>query len=357
MQSRRSEFGQKALALRTLQPNIGDKYEFHRQQLLQEVISLPVLEASLILNEFLEIEFVTNDEFNRLVADLLAPRVRNEVQQRNVVQNIGNVCTETILFSEMNIEDNIDIEHQISVAHVSPKKVKNILWLVKVLKSLEETLKSIDYEKTWKSVEDILAFLGKCTDVLLQCIGFVPPARPWALKIKAGIAIIQGIMNDPSRKKHIIAGLQKVVFFLLSLLSFVINELEGNPQKLGEFNEELGKHMKVLQDAFSTDIVRAIAATGGTAVAFVVGANLLLPILGFGANGIIAGSIAAGTMGSSVAAGSAFAMLQSAGVIGFGAVATGGMLLVGGAVGLTAFGIYKAVKEIQKKQEESNSLT
>ena len=64
----------------------------------------------------------------------------------------------------------------------------------------------------------------------------------------------------------------------------------------------------------------------------------MLPAIGFGSAGVIAGSLAASVQGPAVAAGSYFAVLQSIGatVTTVGAMATGAA--VGGAVGAVVEG-------------------
>ena len=59
----------------------------------------------------------------------------------------------------------------------------------------------------------------------------------------------------------------------------------------------------------------------GTTVACAVLAPIALPLIGFTAAGVAAGSIAAAIQVPAVAAGSAFAIAQSAGALGVGACA------------------------------------
>ncbi|KAI3631000.1 hypothetical protein MIR68_010984 [Amoeboaphelidium protococcarum] len=73
---------------------------------------------------------------------------------------------------------------------------------------------------------------------------------------------------------------------------------------------------------------RRILASGA---AFGVAGAAALPLLGFGLGGISAGSFAAWIQGPAIAAGSAFAILQSLGATGMGIVLFGS---IGSAVGL-----------------------
>jgi len=135
------------------------------------------------------------------------------------------------------------------------------------------------------------------------------------------------------------------------LLLFIKGFVAVYPTLVNQFNGVLGERLPRVQDTLSKDLVKSIAAGGGTGVIFLAVANGLLPILGFGAQGIIAGSFAASVMGPAVASGSIFAVLQSAGVIGFSAVASGGILLAGAAVAGAAIGIKTIVKHFEEKEQ------
>ncbi|KAI0130920.1 hypothetical protein F4814DRAFT_445064 [Daldinia grandis] len=83
----------------------------------------------------------------------------------------------------------------------------------------------------------------------------------------------------------------------------------------------------------------AVYATAGLAIAApMVIAAPILGAFGFGASGIAAGSVAAGAQTANVAAGSLFAILQSAGMGGYGAATVGGVVQASGFLG----GIYTA---------------
>ena len=75
------------------------------------------------------------------------------------------------------------------------------------------------------------------------------------------------------------------------------------------------------------------AVVGGTAL--VVAAPIALPVLGFGAGGVAAGSAAAAVHGviGNVVAGSVFATLQSAGAAGLAGTTYAGLAAVGAAGG------------------------
>ncbi|KAI0853839.1 hypothetical protein F5Y00DRAFT_61303 [Daldinia vernicosa] len=91
----------------------------------------------------------------------------------------------------------------------------------------------------------------------------------------------------------------------------------------------------------------AAYATAGIAVAAPMAiAAPILGVFGFGASGIAAGSVAAGAQTANVAAGSLFAILQSAGMGGYGVAAVGGAVQAGGFVG----GIITALKKACDRQ-------
>ena len=82
-------------------------------------------------------------------------------------------------------------------------------------------------------------------------------------------------------------------------------------------------------------LVGAAAAAAGTVAA--AAAPVVLPALGFGASGVVAGSVAAawhGTIGN-VAAGSLFASLQSAGAAGLAVKTYAGIAVAAGTAGGT----------------------
>ncbi|KAI8960643.1 hypothetical protein F5Y11DRAFT_329014 [Daldinia sp. FL1419] len=87
------------------------------------------------------------------------------------------------------------------------------------------------------------------------------------------------------------------------------------------------------------------AATGVAVVAPGLIAGPVLGVLGFGANGIVGGSIAAGIQSGigNVAAGGVFATLQSAGMAGYGAATVNGIVSAGGIIG-SAFSAYRSRK-------------
>ncbi|POS70753.1 hypothetical protein DHEL01_v210854 [Diaporthe helianthi] len=97
------------------------------------------------------------------------------------------------------------------------------------------------------------------------------------------------------------------------------------------------KHEHILPDRLGRVATDWVSANPGTAACLAgagIGVTLIaapmaiaLPVLGavgFGSGGIVGGSVAAGAMGSGVAAGSAFATLQSAAMGGYGVAAVMG---------------------------------
>ncbi|CAM1505409.1 Fc.00g110460.m01.CDS01 [Cosmosporella sp. VM-42] len=99
------------------------------------------------------------------------------------------------------------------------------------------------------------------------------------------------------------------------------------------------------------------AACFGAGAAMCLGPGLIAaPILGglgFGAGGIVGGSIAAALQSSmgSVAAGGLFATLQSAGAGGYGAATVYGAIQAGG-IGLAAAGAASSQRKKKKREEE-----
>ncbi|XP_062606063.1 interferon alpha-inducible protein 27-like protein 2A isoform X3 [Saccostrea cucullata] len=77
-------------------------------------------------------------------------------------------------------------------------------------------------------------------------------------------------------------------------------------------------------------IVTIAAVSGVTAGAALLGAPVVLGAIGFTKAGVAAGSIAAAAQGPATAAGSLFALCQSAGVLG---TAVGTKAIIGGAAG------------------------
>ncbi|XP_061189923.1 interferon alpha-inducible protein 27-like protein 2A [Saccostrea echinata] len=80
----------------------------------------------------------------------------------------------------------------------------------------------------------------------------------------------------------------------------------------------------------SHKIVAIAAASGVTAGVALIGAPVVLGVIGFTKVGVAAGSIAAAVQGPTTAAGSLFALCQSAGVLG---TAVGTKAIIGGAAG------------------------
>ena len=93
-----------------------------------------------------------------------------------------------------------------------------------------------------------------------------------------------------------------------------------------------------------TEILKKIAIGAGIGVAVTGGATVVVNALGFSSGGVVAGSTAAVIQAGigNVAAGSAFAALQS--VAATGVVATVGPVALGaGVLGGVGYGVYKAL--------------
>ncbi|KAI0133284.1 hypothetical protein F4776DRAFT_624885 [Hypoxylon sp. NC0597] len=102
----------------------------------------------------------------------------------------------------------------------------------------------------------------------------------------------------------------------------------------------------------------AMYGLAGTAIAIPVAiTGPALAAAGFGANGIAAGSVASGIQAGigNVAAGSAFATLQSAGMAGYGAAIVNGVIQAGGAaIAVATTGVAAAKANFRKAQECSD---
>jgi len=92
-------------------------------------------------------------------------------------------------------------------------------------------------------------------------------------------------------------------------------------------------------------------ATGALAAPAIISG--VVNVIGFGASGVVGGSLAAALQGSAVTAGSAFAACQSIGATGSLAYLGGGAIIAVGGIGLalavpvglvTVFGSYKLFK-------------
>ncbi|KAI1471123.1 uncharacterized protein F4812DRAFT_167008 [Daldinia caldariorum] len=95
----------------------------------------------------------------------------------------------------------------------------------------------------------------------------------------------------------------------------------------------------------------AVCAAGGVAVAApALVAGPALAVAGFGANGIVGGSIAAGVQSGigNVVAGGLFATLQSAAMAGYGAAAVNGVVQVGGALGVVGAVLKSDTPDLRK---------
>jgi hypothetical protein len=95
--------------------------------------------------------------------------------------------------------------------------------------------------------------------------------------------------------------------------------------------DQCQKCIKPLNNESNIKSLRIIIA--GSSLAGSVLGGFLLPFLGFGLQGITAGSFAASIQGPAVAAGSLFAVLQSLGATGMGIILFGS---IGAAMGVIA---------------------
>lgn len=120
----------------------------------------------------------------------------------------------------------------------------------------------------------------------------------------------------------------------------------------------------------ASQVTAWVWANPGTAACLTVGAAVGVPLIvapmaaaapvlgaaGFGSGGIVGGSAAAGAMGSSVAAGGAFATLQSAAMGGYGVAAVSGAVQGAGAVIAGASGSLASWLQRKKTMEEGKPV-
>jgi len=234
-------------------------------------------------------------------------------------------------------------------------RLKKYIWLRNIAAFLSDSKKRIklflqkmetkDFMDTFKEAK---AFLSKLAKVITEVSSVIDIPT---LKILLGISqklipIIEKFLENPETAIMVLK-------ILLGVILKILDELEKFIWKIIENEPEDSKIFKKILEAANHPALQGLAAFGsGGAFAFLA-ANIALPAVGFGANGIIGGSIAATIMSASgpIASGSAFAVLQSIGVVGLGVVTGGAVVAVGGAIGLGGFGIYKLVKFIKEKDK------
>jgi len=325
-----------------------------KQQILQKVVSMPIVEAAYVLTELHSIGFLTRDEVAEgyqkgidliLNSNCESTNTTQQQTEQNTVE--GNITVlnpqtdmiEPLAFDELNFQDLLYSKNE--------KEVENIAWVTNALIALRDTLQNVDYKKTWKAIKDIGKSLENIVDLLLLVKELLP--LPLATKtlciVKSGLREINGTLSKPETEKITTALMERVTNTLLTILSQTLSSLGNNPDELIKLNQTLGLYIEKVKSSITEDVAKAVIGTGAT---FAIGAPLALGALGFGSQGIVAGSVAASMMGPAVASGSLFAFLQSAGVVGLSFAATGGM---GVLVGLLGFGIYKAITSSPKNKQ------
>jgi len=139
---------------------------------------------------------------------------------------------------------------------------------------------------------------------------------------------------------------------LRQCLRYLVLEMKRRYLSLAN-RQKLDQEFKLASERWDKVVKFLGGVVGGGAVISTLGVSfVLLPLLGFTTAGIAAGSFAAAWMSVAgpIAAGSLYAILQSAGVVGFSAPAVGVILIVGAgagvAVGGASYGIYRFVKHV-----------
>jgi len=152
--------------------------------------------------------------------------------------------------------------------------------------------------------------------------------------------------NLPASDSRIAQNLTAATTAITESHHYVSNKIKEN---LPASDSRIAQHLNDATTAISSSKYAkdALAAASGSGTAMVVATKVLLPAVGFGANGIVGGSTAASWMasyGGFVSSGSTFAALQSAGVVGLGIVPLGGIALGGGALAFSCYRFAKSTK-------------
>jgi len=235
-------------------------------------------------------------------------------------------------------------------------KLKKYPWLQKIAELISESkskikkvLEKMETKDFKDALKEVKAFLSTMTKVIaaVESIRPIPQLKILLVISQSLLPMIDLLIANP---EEAMLGLK----FLLAFLLKILDGLEKVIWNIIEYEPEDSKIFQKILEA-SNHGLQGLAAFGSGGFFAFVAANLALPAVGFGANGIVGGSLAATWMSAGpVASGSAFAILQSAGVVGLG-VATGGVVVVGGGVlALGGFGIYKLVKFIKEKDNKQN---
>eukprot|EP01119_Soliformovum_irregulare_P024439 TRINITY_DN875_c0_g2_i2.p1 TRINITY_DN875_c0_g2~~TRINITY_DN875_c0_g2_i2.p1 ORF type:complete len:288 (+),score=52.82 TRINITY_DN875_c0_g2_i2:154-1017(+) len=231
----------------------------------------------------------------------------------------------------------IPSEVHINEAPFEKLKCSKLLFLIHGLEEISTKLSQLidDIEKDPKKLQE--AMQERIDEVigLLKHTNFIPEPT---IKIIAGkidiiLQLLRIFKSSYFPSGHVIA------LFILRGLKRVVDEIKEQFQKLALKDETLIQDVEtkipISEETMSKWKIAACAALGG--IAAVLAAPVVLGALGFGAGGIVGGSVAAAWMASSgpIAAGSTFALLQSAGAAGLGTAATGGLAAIGAAVSAT----------------------
>eukprot|EP01119_Soliformovum_irregulare_P024438 TRINITY_DN875_c0_g2_i1.p1 TRINITY_DN875_c0_g2~~TRINITY_DN875_c0_g2_i1.p1 ORF type:complete len:290 (+),score=56.48 TRINITY_DN875_c0_g2_i1:154-1023(+) len=237
------------------------------------------------------------------------------------------------------IRSIIPSEVHINEAPFEKLKCSKLLFLIHGLEEISTKLSQLidDIEKDPKKLQEAMQGCIDGVNAILTFATFIP--EPTIKIITGKIHIILrflGIFKSSTSSP-------KIALFILRGLKKVVDEIKEQFQKLAIENDSLIRDAEtkipISEETMSklktATIGGASAAVGG--IAAVLAAPAVLSAAGFGAGGIVGGSVAAAWMASSgpIAAGSTFALLQSAGAAGLGTAATGGLAAIGAAVSAT----------------------
>ena len=302
--------------------------------------------------------------------------------QQQVLEEQGKQMKEAKDKKEELVEDMEDEE---------VKQPDNFEKAMGVLESFKGMLLNMTAALEDTKPSEIGAFVKKVKEAVKAVTQICEPLTKVSGLAKYRVLLLGALQLCVRALEHLEDGvLLKTVFQqILRRLFIAVEYLERRLNQWGkeEVREIVNQELeKPVQQAIK--IVGAILGAGVLGGFLAVGvATVALPLLGFSAAGVVSGTVAAAwmaTYGGTVSATSLFAVypyvvvfedkvnklnahqqaLQSAGVVGFGAVATGGIALVGVGIGVGVAasicgGIYgyKRWKRYKEQKDKLNPRT